>query len=65
LSTICVRTLVVWGDADRIVDPEYGRAFASAIPGAEFKVLANTGHLPQIESPAELLDAVWEFGGGR
>src|SRR5258708_11179537 len=54
-------TLVLWGDSDRIADTEYGRAFAAAIPGAEFRVLANTGHLPQIETPDQLLEAIWTF----
>jgi pimeloyl-ACP methyl ester carboxylesterase len=50
--------LVVWGEADRIVTVPYGRAYADAIPGAEFRVLANTGHLPQIESPDLLLPLI-------
>ena len=54
-------TLVVWGDSDGIADPDYGRALAAAIPGARFQVLPDTGHLPQLESPQLLLDAVWEF----
>ena len=54
-------TLVLWGDSDRIADTEYGRGFAAAIPGAEFRVLANTGHLPQIETPDQLLEAIWTF----
>jgi pimeloyl-ACP methyl ester carboxylesterase len=54
-------TLVVWGDSDRIADVDYGRAYAAAIPGARFQLLSDTGHLPQIETPEQLLDAVWAF----
>lgn len=54
-------TLVLWGDADRIANADYGRAFAAAIPGARFQLLEKTGHLPQIETPAQLLDAIQEF----
>ncbi len=61
LAAIRYPTLVVWGDADQIVDPDYGRAFAAAIPGARFVVLPATGHLPQLESPQQLLRAVWDF----
>jgi pimeloyl-ACP methyl ester carboxylesterase len=46
-------------DSDQVVDPDYGREFAGAIPGAEFQLLPNTGHLPQ--TPGALLDAVWPF----
>src|SRR5207245_3568216 len=51
-------TLVVWGESDRIVDPEYGRAYAAAIPGARFVLLAETGHLPQLETPDKLLSVI-------
>lgn len=65
LSGVTVPTLVLWGDSDRIADADYGRAFAAAIPGAEFKVLSDTGHLPQIETPAQLLEAIWSFTAAR
>jgi len=61
LADVRTPTLVVWGDSDQIVDPDYGREFAGAIPGAEFQLLPDTGHLPQIETPGALLDAVWAF----
>jgi pimeloyl-ACP methyl ester carboxylesterase len=61
LAGITVPTLVVWGEADRICDTDYGRAYAAAIPGAQFRLLAGAGHLPQIEAPAPLLDAIWNF----
>ena len=65
LGRVQVPALVVWGDSDRIVDPDYGLAFAAAIPGAQFRVLAATGHVPQLESPAELLAAVLDFTSAR
>ncbi|WP_053226914.1 alpha/beta fold hydrolase [Solirubrobacter soli] len=58
LAGVSKPTLVVWGDSDGIVDPDYGRAYADAIPGARFALLENTGHLPQIESPDALLALV-------
>ncbi|MEJ7651328.1 MAG: alpha/beta hydrolase [Nakamurella sp.] len=61
LAGITVPTLVLWGEADRIVDPDYGRAFAAAIPGARFELLARTGHVPQMETPTVLLDALRGF----
>lgn len=61
LSSVSVPTRVIWGAADRIADPDYGRALAGAIPGADFVVLPRTGHLPQIETPAQVVDTVWEF----
>jgi pimeloyl-ACP methyl ester carboxylesterase len=61
LAGLTMPTLVLWGESDRIVDPDYGRAYAEAIPGAGFEVLPATGHLPQIETPEQLLRAVWPF----
>jgi pimeloyl-ACP methyl ester carboxylesterase len=61
LAAVTVPTLVVWGESDRIVVPDYGRLFAAAIPGARFELLPETGHVPQIESPQRLLRAIADF----
>jgi pimeloyl-ACP methyl ester carboxylesterase len=53
---------VVWGESDGIVDPEYGRAYADAIPLSTFTLLPRTGHLPQVETPEELLGALLDLG---
>jgi len=61
LAKLAVPALVVSGESDRIVDPEYGRALAAAIPGAKFVQLAGTGHLPQVETPELLLETIWDY----
>jgi pimeloyl-ACP methyl ester carboxylesterase/quercetin dioxygenase-like cupin family protein len=61
LGGTVIPALVLWGEADRIVDPDYGRAYAAAIPGARFRLLTETGHVPQIETPQRLLTAIREF----
>jgi pimeloyl-ACP methyl ester carboxylesterase len=61
LATMETATLVLWGDSDRIVDPDYGRAYAAAIPKARFQVLKDSGHMPQIESADQLLNAIWDW----
>ena len=60
-SGLQVPTLVLWGDSDQIVDPDYGRAYAAAIPTARFQLLKDTGHLPQMETPDQVLDAIWDW----
>jgi pimeloyl-ACP methyl ester carboxylesterase len=62
LSRIAVPALVISGESDRIVDAEYGRAYAAKIPGAKFVLLPGTGHVPQIETPELLLEAIWSYG---
>ncbi|MFG1645942.1 alpha/beta fold hydrolase [Amycolatopsis sp. NPDC049252] len=54
---------VVWGESDGIVTPDYGRAFAAAIPLSKFTLIPRSGHLPQVETPEELLGALLDLGG--
>ncbi|MEV6833830.1 alpha/beta hydrolase [Streptomyces sp. NPDC051133] len=61
LAKIAHPTLVAWGASDRVVDADYGRAYAQAIPGAEFRLLDGTGHMPQTETPEQLLPVIWDF----
>ena len=65
LPGVDVRVLVVWGAADRIGDPEVGAAYAELVPGARLEVIADAGHLPQIETPARLTELVGSFAGLR
>ena len=58
LADIRVPVLVVWGESDRVVTPAYGRAVADAFADARFELLAQCGHMPQIEQPQRLLDLV-------
>ena len=61
LGGISAPTLVLWGDSDSVYTPDYGRAYAAAIPTARFELLPETGHLPQIETPDQVVAAIWEF----
>jgi len=56
-----VPTLVAWGESDRIVTPDYGRAYASLIPGARFETIANAGHHPDVEQPEALARLIGAF----
>src|ERR1700722_12399259 len=60
LATLETPTLVLWGDSDGIVDVDYGRAYAAAIPLARFQLLAETGHSPQLETPDQVIHAIWD-----
>lgn len=53
---------VIWGQSDGIVDPAYGQAYADAMPMSTFTVLPGSGHLPQVETPEELLGAIFDLG---
>src|SRR3954470_845840 len=61
LGLIRVPTLVLWGESDRIVTPDYGRAYAGLIQGARFSVIERAGHHPEIEQPELFAEQVGAF----
>jgi len=61
LRGIDVPTLVLWGASDRVVTKEYGQAYAAAIPNATFEIVAEAGHLPWLEQPAETFKRIDRF----
>jgi pimeloyl-ACP methyl ester carboxylesterase len=65
LHRIGIPTLVLWGEADKIVSQEYGRAYAAAISGARFAPMPGAGHFPHLEKPEEFARAVSAFVEGK
>jgi len=61
LHRVRIPSLVVWGASDRIVSPEYGRAYAGLIPGARFDVIPRAGHHPELEQPEALAARIVAF----
>ena len=65
LHRIDAPTLVLWGEADRFVTADYGRAYAGRIPGSRFVSIADAGHYPHIEQPDAFMDALSWFLNGE
>ena len=61
LHRIHVPTLVLWGEADRIVTPDFGRAYAAAIPGTRMTTVGNAGHFPHLEQPNAVARNILDF----
>lgn len=61
LGRIRAPTLMLWGASDRIVTPDYGRAYADFIPGARFELIEDAGHHPEIEQPERFAERVAAF----
>ena len=61
LGCIRVPTVVLWGASDRIVTPEYGRAYAGLIPGARFELIEQAGHHPELEQPGLFTERLTAF----
>jgi pimeloyl-ACP methyl ester carboxylesterase len=65
LSRIRMPTLVLWGADDRITNPDYGRAYAAAIPGARFELIDEAGHHAHVEQPEVFARHVAAFAKPR
>jgi pimeloyl-ACP methyl ester carboxylesterase len=61
LEAIRVPTLAVWGAEDELVSRASGQRSVARIPGSEFVVIEQCGHIPMEEKPEELLQAVLPF----
>ncbi len=65
LHRVRVPALVLWGEADGIVGPDYGEKLSRALPQARFERIAAAGHYPQIERPDEVADRIERFLGAE
>lgn len=61
LPRITAPTIVVHGDQDRLVPPENGRIVASRIPGAQFRLIRNAGHILVTDQPEESIGIIGRF----
>ncbi len=61
LDHIGAPTLVLWGEADRLVPIALGRALAAGIPRAAFLSVPRAGHAVQEEAPDELNRLLIQF----
>jgi pimeloyl-ACP methyl ester carboxylesterase len=61
LPDIEVPTLLVWGDDDRRSPIDIAQQFRDAIPEAELAVIANAGHVSNMEQPEEFDAQVRRF----
>ena len=64
LKDIRVQTLVVSGDADRLISNEYSREMAELIPRAKLEILAQCGHLAPMEQPEALVEVMDDWLAG-
>ena len=73
LPTLHCPTLIISGDEDALIPEKKSEIMAQAIPGAQFKVIPEAGHLVNLEVPDAFQDIVasWtrqvieEFGDSR
>jgi 3-oxoadipate enol-lactonase len=61
LERIDVPTLVIHGEADRLVPPANGKLIAARIPGAKLVLIPNAGHIFSTDQPDAAHRPVLEF----
>jgi pimeloyl-ACP methyl ester carboxylesterase len=61
LHRITASTLVVWGENDNLIPARYAQEFGERIRNSRVEVLAECGHIPQMERMPETLALVRDF----
>jgi proline iminopeptidase len=61
LSEIQAPTLVLAGRHDFLFPTEHQAALAAGIPNARLEIIERAGHNPQMERPAEVIEAIRNF----
>jgi pimeloyl-ACP methyl ester carboxylesterase len=61
IGRISQRTLVLWGERDKLFSPDTARSMAATIPNARLILLPEAGHLPNEEKPADFNQVVIDF----
>jgi pimeloyl-ACP methyl ester carboxylesterase len=56
-----VPTLLVWGEADRIIPVHHGIEAQEAIPGSQLEVFEGAGHFPHRSDPDRFADLLIDF----
>jgi pimeloyl-ACP methyl ester carboxylesterase len=53
LAAIGSPVFILWGDSDKILDVSSVRVMQQALPDADVVIMADMGHVPMLERPAE------------
>ena len=61
LKDINVPTLLIFGEHDKVINPEIAEKMQSAIPGAVLTKIKNAGHYTTLEQPAAFNEALIYF----
>lgn len=62
LYRIKARTVIVWGDSDRLVPPFYAHGFKKGIAGSELVSIPEAGHMIVLEKPQAVVEALAGLG---
>ena len=63
LADIACPTLVIWARQDELRSMNESKEMADAIPGAEFRIIEDCGHMTPMEAPSAVLDLLTSWLG--
>jgi pimeloyl-ACP methyl ester carboxylesterase len=61
LHRVKLPALIVWGDDDKIMPPEFASLWREQLPDARMVMIERCGHLPHVEHAARVADLVRDF----
>jgi pyruvate dehydrogenase E2 component (dihydrolipoamide acetyltransferase) len=61
LAEVNVPVLIIWGARDRVIPLAHAVAAAEALPDAVLKIVPAVGHVPQVEAPSIVANAIARF----
>jgi pimeloyl-ACP methyl ester carboxylesterase len=61
LAKISQKTLIIWGDDDRIIPVKHAYVALRGLPNSQLQIFTNCGHHPYLEYPDKFNRSVLEF----
>ncbi|MBT8352215.1 MAG: alpha/beta hydrolase [Deltaproteobacteria bacterium] len=61
LKNTQTKTLILWGDNDRVLHVSGAKILESAMPNAKIVIMKNVGHVPMVEKPEESASIFLKF----
>jgi len=58
LYRIKAKTMLIWGESDKLVPPVYAQAFQAALPNADLVMIKEAGHMVTFEKTSEVVSAL-------
>jgi pimeloyl-ACP methyl ester carboxylesterase len=62
LYRIKAKTILIWGDGDKLIPPAYAHAFKKGIKGAELVSIAEASHMVTMEKSDQVAAAIAKLG---
>jgi len=62
LYRVKAKTLLIWGDSDKLIPPVYARRFKELIADSAIVSIPEAGHMLQLEKTAQVVDALKRLG---